>query len=201
MPVPVPVAGICKIIPPEGWWAPPDYREIIEASTHDAIPTPVQQCIGGARGVFTLDILEKPAESLKTFEAKATASAARRLPPGLSYEEREKKFWKSLSTHMEPPMYGADSLGSLFRSDRASGWNVDDLDTLLQRKAPPVAGVTDAMLYVGMWGAMFAYHVEDMNLYSINYLHTGKTTHGSKITHPRFAFTLTCTLAVPMSQP
>lgn len=30
------------------------------------------------------------------------------------------------------------------------------------------------MLYFGMWRAMFAFHTEDMNLYSINFLHTGK---------------------------
>jgi jumonji domain-containing protein 2 len=29
------------------------------------------------------------------------------------------------------------------------------------------------MLYAGQWAAMFAYHVEDMNLYSVNYLHCG----------------------------
>ncbi|CAM9432228.1 unnamed protein product, partial [Discosporangium mesarthrocarpum] len=29
------------------------------------------------------------------------------------------------------------------------------------------------MLYAGMWRSMFAFHVEDVNLYSINYLHRG----------------------------
>ena len=29
------------------------------------------------------------------------------------------------------------------------------------------------MLYVGMRRAMFAFHIEDMNLYSINLLHLG----------------------------
>jgi hypothetical protein len=37
-----------------------------------------------------------------------------------------------------------------------------------------VAGITTSMLYFGMWRAMFAFHTEDMNLYSINYLHTGR---------------------------
>ena len=36
-----------------------------------------------------------------------------------------------------------------------------------------VPGVTTPMLYVGMWRAMFAYHVEDVDLYSINYIHGG----------------------------
>jgi hypothetical protein len=36
-----------------------------------------------------------------------------------------------------------------------------------------VPGVSKAYLYVGTWRSMFAYHVEDLDLYSINYLHAG----------------------------
>ena len=45
----------------------------------------------------------------------------------------------------------------------------------------PLQGVTSAMLYAGQWGAMFAFHVEDMNLYSVNYLHAGapRLTHAT----------------------
>ena len=39
---------------------------------------------------------------------------------------------------------------------------------------PYDAGITTSMLYFGMWRAMFAWHTEDVNLYSINYLHMGK---------------------------
>ena len=30
-----------------------------------------------------------------------------------------------------------------------------------------------SMLYAGMWRSMFAFHTEDLNLASINYIHAG----------------------------
>ena len=47
--------------------------------------------------------------------------------------------------------------------------NLDSIVNLLG----PVPGVSSAYLYVGTWRSMFAYHVEDLDLYSINYLHAG----------------------------
>ncbi|CAN0538886.1 unnamed protein product, partial [Ectocarpus sp. 12 AP-2014] len=45
--------------------------------------------------------------------------------------------------------------------------------TILQLLKANLPGITTPMLYAGMWRSMFAFHVEDVNLYSINYLHRG----------------------------
>ena len=85
-------------------------------------------------------------------------------------EELEKTYWKTLT--YAPPLYGADLLGSLF-DDNTSMWNLNKLPNLLDVLGTRVPGVNTAYLYLGMWKATFAWHLEDVDLYSINYLHFG----------------------------
>lgn len=54
--------------------------------------------------------------------------------------------------------------GTLFQGD-ASGWNLSKLDNMIKLLPDDLPGITTAMLYFGMWRAMFAFHTEDMNLY------------------------------------
>lgn len=70
------------------------------------------------------------------------------------------------------PVYGADQIGTLFKNDEGGSWNINKLDSIVNLLGP-VPGVSSPYLYVGTWRSMFAYHVEDLNLYSINYLHAG----------------------------
>jgi len=51
---------------------------------------------------------------------------------------------------------------------------LEKLKTILQLIDVPLAGINLPYLYFGMWKAMFSWHTEDMDLYSINYLHFGK---------------------------
>ena len=69
-----------------------------------------------------------------------------------------------------------DVSGSLYDEDQ-NIWNVNNLGTILDDLATEygakIQGVNTAYLYYGMWKASFAWHTEDMDLYSINYLHFG----------------------------
>ncbi len=92
------------------------------------------------------------------------------------WQKREKKFWSSIhrrSKNDQPIRYAGDLMISLFNTDPAYSWNLNRLDSVLNTVGQRYGGVTDSMLYVGQYRAMFACHVEDADLYSINYLHYG----------------------------
>ncbi|KAJ2161460.1 hypothetical protein GGF46_001481 [Coemansia sp. RSA 552] len=88
-------------------------------------------------------------------------------------EELERIYWKNML--FQPPMYGADVLGTLFPPvEEFPAWNIRNLPGLLRQIGQRMPGVNDPYLYLGMWKATFAWHVEDMDLYSINYIHFGE---------------------------
>lgn len=85
-------------------------------------------------------------------------------------EYLEKCYWKGLI--YADPMYGADMLGSIFDKS-LKVWNVAALPNLLDHMDDKLPGVNEAYLYAGLWKATFSWHLEDQDLYSINYLHFG----------------------------
>ncbi|PYH88953.1 jumonji family transcription factor [Aspergillus ellipticus CBS 707.79] len=102
-------------------------------------------------------------------------------------EELETAYWKSLM--FNNPLYGADMPGSLFDDDITTSWNVARLPNLLDVIGQKVPGVNTAYLYLGMWKATFAWHLEDVDLYSINYIHFGAPKQWYSISQedaPRF---------------
>ena len=62
-------------------------------------------------------------------------------------------------------------------TDETTAWNVAHLPSALTRLLPSsgksLPGVNTPYLYFGMWRATFAWHVEDMDLFSINYIYVG----------------------------
>ncbi|KAJ5042027.1 uncharacterized protein L3040_004587 [Drepanopeziza brunnea f. sp. 'multigermtubi'] len=85
-------------------------------------------------------------------------------------DDLERNYWKTLT--YAPPLYGADMPGTLF-DERTTSWNLGKLDNILDVLGSKIPGVNTAYLYLGMWKATFAWHLEDVDLYSINYVHFG----------------------------
>nr|GAT52723.1 specific transcriptional repressor [Mycena chlorophos] len=86
----------------------------------------------------------------------------------------ERSFWRNCGLG-RAAWYGADTMGSLF-TNATTSWNVASLPSTLSRLLPSsqgLPGVNTPYLYFGMWRASFAWHVEDMDLFSINYIHFG----------------------------
>ncbi|KAF9472723.1 hypothetical protein BDN70DRAFT_818235 [Pholiota conissans] len=105
------------------------------------------------------------------------------LPPNTKAVDYTPEFCQKLERHYwrncglgKSAWYGADTLGSLF-TDETTAWNVAHLQSALSRLLPSssqgLPGVNTPYLYFGMWRATFAWHVEDMDLFSINYIHFG----------------------------
>lgn len=110
-------------------------------------------------------------------------------------QKLERQYWRNCGLG-KPAWYGADtqglflmlssvirynlidgsSIGSLY-TDKTTSWNVAHLPSTLSRILPAsdkgLPGVNTPYLYFGMWRATFAWHVEDMDLFSINYIHFG----------------------------
>ncbi|CAM2109278.1 unnamed protein product [Caretta caretta] len=163
-------AGLAKVIPPKEWKPRKTYDDIDDM----VIPAPIQQVVTGQSGLFTqYNIQKKP---MTVGEYRRLANSEKYCTPRhQDFEDLERKYWKNLT--FVSPIYGADISGSLYDAD-VEEWNIGNLNTLLDMVEHEcgiiIEGVNTPYLYFGMWKTTFAWHTEDMDLYSINYLHFGE---------------------------
>lgn len=160
-------AGVAKVIPPKDWIPRKSYEGI-----DITIPAPILQVITGTQGLYQLFNVQKKAMSLSEF--KKLASSEKHKPPTGDPDEIERKYWKNAT--FNNPVYAADIPGTIYDED-VEEWNIGKLGTILDliedEYGVHIEGVNTPYLYFGMWKATFAWHTEDMDLYSINYLHFG----------------------------
>uniref|UniRef100_A0A674MCU6 [histone H3]-trimethyl-L-lysine(9) demethylase n=1 Tax=Takifugu rubripes TaxID=31033 RepID=A0A674MCU6_TAKRU len=159
-------AGLAKIVPPKEWKPRSSYDNIDDL----VIPAPIQQFVTGQSGLFTQYNIQKKALTVKEFRKLANSDKFC-SPHYDDFDELERKYWKNVT--FNPPIYGADVNGSLY-----DPWNICHLNTILDtvehESGITIEGVNTPYLYFGMWKTTFAWHTEDMDLYSINYLHFGE---------------------------
>nr|XP_046264251.1 lysine-specific demethylase 4A isoform X2 [Scatophagus argus] len=163
-------AGLAKIIPPKEWKPRGSYDDIDDL----VIPAPIQQVVTGQSGLFTQYNIQKKAMTVREFRKLANSDKFC-SPHYDDFEELERKYWKNVT--FNPPIYGADVNGTLYDPE-VKEWNICHLDTILDtvehESGITIEGVNTPYLYFGMWKTTFAWHTEDMDLYSINYLHFGE---------------------------
>ncbi|XP_059776780.1 lysine-specific demethylase 4A isoform X1 [Balaenoptera ricei] len=163
-------AGLAKVVPPKEWKPRASYDDIDDL----VIPAPIQQLVTGQSGLFTQYNIQKKAMTVREF--RKIANSDKYCTPRYSeFEELERKYWKNLT--FNPPIYGADVNGTLYEK-HVDEWNIGRLKTILdlveKESGITIEGVNTPYLYFGMWKTSFAWHTEDMDLYSINYLHFGE---------------------------
>ncbi|GMR36550.1 hypothetical protein PMAYCL1PPCAC_06745 [Pristionchus mayeri] len=169
--------GIIKIVPPEGW-KPRKQGYTNKHIGHTQISRPVIETFSSAtrQKCYTKDVsVYKPKWTWNELQTYATKNKLL-LPKETLKNRREvdRLLWDSMLKENAPePIYGADTEGSLYDDD-VKTLNMSHLGTILDDiKHTRMPGVTTTYLYFGMWRTMFPWHAEDVDLYSINYLHHG----------------------------
>lgn len=164
-------AGLVKVIPPPEWI--PRKQGYDLKNINVTIRTPISQVVSGMQGLYQQLNIQKRSMTVQEFYDK-TRQERHATPKHFDYEDLEKKFWKNVT--YVAPIYGADVPGSITDPD-VKVWNINSLGTILDYVNTDynisIAGVNTAYLYFGMWKTTFAWHTEDMDLYSINFLHFG----------------------------
>lgn len=164
-------AGLAKVIPPPEWVPRKGGYNIDDLDM--TIPAPICQVVTGKQGLYQQINIQKKAMTIKEYK-KLACSERYNTPKHFDYEDLERKYWKNIT--YVAPIYGADVSGSL-TDPEVTEWNINHLGTILdyvnKDYGISIDGVNTAYLYFGMWKTTFAWHTEDMDLYSINYLHFG----------------------------
>ncbi|KAA8540727.1 hypothetical protein F0562_024354 [Nyssa sinensis] len=153
---------------------------------------PVQKPVWQSGEHYTLPQFETKAKCFeKNYLKKSTKKA-------ISALEIETLYWKASVDKPFPVEYANDMPGSAFvpvsgRKSREAGdavtvgetaWNMRGVSrakgSLLRFMKEEIPGVTSPMVYIAMMFSWFAWHVEDHDLHSLNYLHmgAGKTWYG-----------------------
>ncbi|XP_077557645.1 lysine-specific demethylase 4B-like isoform X3 [Haemaphysalis longicornis] len=162
-------AGLAKVIPPREWVPRKGGYEDIAMT----IPSPICQEVSGGQGLYEQYNIQRKPMTVKEFK-RIALSDKYKAPVHFDYEDLERKYWKNIAYN--PPIYGADVSGSLY-DPGVKEFNINQLNTILdlvnRDYGIKIEGVNTAYLYFGMWKTTFAWHTEDMDLYSINYLHFG----------------------------
>ena len=131
----------------------------------------MQQEIYGDKGIYELVLIQKKSLLSKEYKQKTKMCL---ITDNMTHDEVETFFWENL--HLDSPLYGSDVSGSLFEPNEGGQWNLKNLKTCLKDGLGDATldGINSPFLYFGSFRSMFAWHMEDYNMASLNFQHYGK---------------------------
>ncbi|KAL3318777.1 Lysine-specific demethylase 4C [Cichlidogyrus casuarinus] len=161
--------GLCKIIPPKEW--KPRSSPFSELSPKPTIESPIIQSCIGYQGVYLQSADPQPDLSYDDFKYKHATSLL-----SSKTEANKSSFWNEKHLLERKTLYGANIPGTLTDS-KVRAFNIGKLGSMIEHifGDTPISGVNTPYLYFGSPFSSFAWHVEDAELYSINYLHDGSS--------------------------
>lgn len=165
-------AGIAKIVAPEGWTPRPTRKDFSDVDDYE-ITQPARETIEATEkpgAYFKRNVTCRRKMPVREFRTLANSAQYRNPRPDLKGSEIEKHYFDNI-LHGEP-IYGADTEGSFYDA-QVEEWNMNRLGTILEDTNYEIKGVNTVYLYFGMYKTTFPWHAEDMDLYSINFLHFG----------------------------
>lgn len=182
-----PSSGSVKVVPPAEWTA---MLEKASATAHKdldfILPSPILQRAVGERGAYQFALVALQDTTLREFECKSESREAEQmsmLRGSNEPQELERAYWKNIS--YIAPEYGADMPGSIFGSADVP-WNINtNMLNVLSALDVQMPGVNSTYLYVGQMFSSFCWHVEDKDLFAVNFLHFGapKTWYSVPVDH------------------
>ncbi|XP_061360879.1 lysine-specific demethylase REF6 [Gastrolobium bilobum] len=163
-------------------------------------PRPVQRPVWQSGDHYTFQEFEAKAKSFEKTYLKLKRHNKKGQGQGQGQAqgplETETLFWKATVDKPFSVEYANDMPGSAFAAAKCrdsgdppatladTAWNMRGVSrangSLLRFMKEEIPGVTSPMVYVAMLFSWFAWHVEDHDLHSLNYLHmgAGKTWYG-----------------------
>ncbi|XP_039135579.1 LOW QUALITY PROTEIN: lysine-specific demethylase SE14-like [Dioscorea cayenensis subsp. rotundata] len=185
--------GICKVIPPLPRASKSTTLQHLHSSLRIPFSTRCQE-LGSKKPSKTKQVWQSgDSYTIEQFEAKSKAFAKSQLH-GLKEVTPllvESLFWNAVAEKPITVEYANDVPGSAFaprrkkrkreegtpRSLSDSPWNLQGVarspGSLTRFMPDDIPGVTSPMVYIGMLFSWFAWHVEDHELHSLNFLHMG----------------------------
>lgn len=161
---------LLKIIPPCEWKPRSISYDDIKCWP---IKKPLYQIITGGNGIYQVANASHASIDVGRFEDLCN-SEQYKTPTYADLNDLDRQYWESVSSSV--PIYGAEVENTLF-DEKCTSWNMSNLGSILDLTIKDygvsISGVNTPYLYFGMYKSTFAWHTEDMDLYSMNYLHWG----------------------------